>query len=358
MLRSYHAFMNTLSWSHLDPSQARQAMAQFPQLSVISALSVVGLLAFASGCAYSNHPAAASALGTPRSSAELEALVDEPGPITVETLVAADWQVPLSGLLNLEHAEAQGAGLEDRDEPIQIYLHALRHPAHGLFLIDSGVESALTQDPEHATVRGLVALVAKTDQIRVRVDTRTWLERQGEPLRGVFLTHLHLDHILGLSDVPAATPLYTGPGETQATAFQNLFVQHITDRALSGHGPLAEWQFAPDAAGRFAGVLDIFGDGSVWALHMPGHTAGSTAYLARTANGPVLFSGDACHTAWGWEHKVEPGTFSSDQAQSRRSLLALEELVARHPRMEVRLGHQPFAGSGAALSTLQTPSIK
>ena len=49
----------------------------------------------------------------------------------------------------------------------------------------------------------------------------------------------------------------------------------------------------------------------------PGHTRGSTAYLVRTPQGPVLLTGDACHTRWGWEHDVEPGNFSGDVARQR-----------------------------------------
>jgi len=86
----------------------------------------------------------------------------------------------------------------------------------------------------------------------------------------------------------------------------------------------------------------VFNDGSLWALHVPGHTPGSTAYLARTGKGPVLLVGDACHTSWGWEHSVEPGTFSSDQPRSAESLRSLSELVKRHPSIDVRLGHQPL----------------
>lgn len=88
----------------------------------------------------------------------------------------------------------------------------------------------------------------------------------------------------------------------------------------------------------------------MWALHVPGHSPGSTAYLARTPKGPVLFTGDACHTEFGWQHGVEPGTFSLDQPRSEISLLALEALKARHPNIDVRLGHQTLrvaVGPGA-----------
>ena len=37
---------------------------------------------------------------------------------------------------------------------------------------------------------------------------------------------------------------------------------------------------------------------------------------------------------------VEPGTFSSDIEAGQKSLAQLKSLAARHPKMEVRLGHQ------------------
>ena len=87
-------------------------------------------------------------------------------------------------------------------------------------------------------------------------------------------------------------------------------------------------------------MVDVFGDGSLWALATPGHTPGSTAYLARTPTGPILLTGDTCHTAWGWQNGEPPGSFTADRDANRRSLNALRELAARHPKMQVRLGHQ------------------
>jgi glyoxylase-like metal-dependent hydrolase (beta-lactamase superfamily II) len=311
--------------------------------------AVAGLLL--AGCAVSSHPTHPAVLGTPRTLAELEEVLEQPGPFVVQTLVAAHWQVPLSGLLNLDAAQARAAGLEERDEPIQIFLHALRHPDRGVYLIDSGVQADI--HGAGSAIGGLVASVAGLDELRVQLDTRAWLKQQGAPLRGVFFTHLHLDHVMGLPDIPVGTPLYSGPGEAQATSLENLFVQGTTDRELAGHAALQEWQFPPPVAGAdpgIAAVLDVFGDGSLWALHVPGHTPGSTAYVVRSTEGPVLFTGDACHTAWGWHNGVEPGSFSSDGARSRDSLLALRELAQRHPTLAVRLGHQELPPAPPALA--------
>lgn len=305
--------------------------------------SVLALTALGAACQpfrATSHPVAPAEIGLARSTADLESVVDVPGPLTVETVIGADWEVDRKGLVNLKHEKAIAAGLTDGPEPIIIPFHAIHHPTRGIFLVDTGVERALRDDPDHAAVHGIVASFIHVDKMRFRTDTAGWIAHQKQPIAGVLLTHLHADHISGLRDVPSSAVVYAGPGETAERSFQNLFVRGVTDAALAGKGPLRELRFAPDPSGAFEGVLDVLGDGSLWALWVPGHTPGSTAYLARTANGPVLMVGDACHTAWGWEHGVEPGEFSHDKPRSAESLARLRRFVARHPRIDVRLGHQ------------------
>jgi glyoxylase-like metal-dependent hydrolase (beta-lactamase superfamily II) len=287
------------------------------------------------------HAVAPAAIGVVRSTADLEAVADVPGPITVETVIGTDWEVDRGGLINLDHPRAKQAGLSDGPEPIVVAFHAVRHPTRGLYLVDTGIERALRDHPEQSALgTGMVASFMHRDKMKFRVDTASWIAQQKDPVAGVFLTHLHVDHVTGMRDVPATAALYLGPGEAHETDVTNVVVRPIIDAALEGKGPIHEWRFAPDPSGVFAGVLDVFGDGTLWALWVPGHTPGSTAYLARTPAGPVLMVGDACHTVWGWEHGVEPGSFSHDKAQSAESLSRLRRFVKRHPAVDVRLGHQ------------------
>jgi N-acyl homoserine lactone hydrolase len=292
------------------------------------------------GCKTTGHPVTAATSGVVASGSQLEARIDEPGPVTVETVVSADWVVDRSGLINLDHPAAKAAHLVDGDEPIQIVFHAVRHPTRGLFLVDSGVERSFRDAPSQALIHGMTSKMAHLEKMTTHTLTGDWIARQSQPIRGVFLTHLHLDHVLGLRDVPSSAAVYVGPGDANEHKFENLFVAGIYDDALDGKGALRQWEFRPDPSGLFAGVLDVFGDGTFWALSVPGHTPGSTAYVARTPSGPVLLTGDACHTVWGWEHGVEPGSFSTDKKKSVDSLAALEQLAARHPAIDVRLGHQ------------------
>ncbi len=292
-----------------------------------------------SACAPTTHATVASTRGVARSSRELLAVIDQPGTLEVESIGSADWSVPRSGMLNLDHPKAKEAGLEEGDEPIQIFFHVVRHPLHGTFLIDTGVERALRDAPEKSAFSALVRSAMGMEKLQVHVALADWLDAEPAPVAGVLMTHLHLDHVSGLRDVPKGTPIFAGPGETTPRQLMNLFTQGSIDRALEGHVPVQEWAFEAGDE-RFAGVIDVFGDGSLWALWMPGHTPGSVAYLARTIDGPMLFVGDTSHTSWGWQHDVEPGSFTVDQEPNAESLAKLRRLVAEHPRISVRLGHQ------------------
>jgi glyoxylase-like metal-dependent hydrolase (beta-lactamase superfamily II) len=296
------------------------------------------------GCSATSHPTEPAELGVARSSRELLALIDQPGPLEFESVASADWAVDRAGLINLDHPAAKAAKLVDGDEPIQVYFHVITHPTRGTFIVDTGVDTKLRDAPGDAAVSGMVANFMHLERMKIHAPLGEWLKQHEQKLAGVLLTHTHADHVMGLPDVPNAAPVYVGPGEVSTRSFLNLMVRSLNDRLLAGKGPLRELRFSADAAGRFAGVRDLFGDGSLWALYVPGHTPGSLAFVARTTQGPVLLTGDTCHTAWGWAHDVEPGSFTGDRSSNAKSLAALRRLAREHPQMRVLLGHQPLAG--------------
>jgi N-acyl homoserine lactone hydrolase len=258
----------------------------------------------------------------------------------VETVLSADWEVDREGMINLKHPRAQAAGVKAGLEPIQVYFHALRHPTYGLYVVDTGVEHNYRDAPEQLRVSWLVRKAMDTSTLKVRTALGDYLHKPGTQLKGVLLTHLHLDHIMGLPDVERQVPIYVGPGEAEQTRGLHAATQSTTDWHLEDRPPLQVLQFQAESGALLHAVADVFGDGSLWAIWVPGHTAGSVAYLARTPSGTVLMTGDACHTRFGWEHQVEPGSFSADVPRSAVSLDQLGALVKRHPGISVRLGHQ------------------
>ncbi|MGJ5894547.1 Zn-dependent hydrolase [Streptomyces sp. V2] len=246
------------------------------------------------------HSTTPARIGTPTGSAAMEALLGRPGPVELKTF-GTPWEANLSGLLNLKHPKAVQAGLTDRKEPIQIYTHVVLHPEHGFFLVDTGVAERLVADPAGVGVGAMLRKYGGVDKMRAEPGTARIIASQGVPLAGVFMTHLHLD-------LPPDVPICTGAREAEASLFLNLFAQGTNNHLRDPH---------------------------------PGHTTGHVSCLARITAGPALMTGDVCHTRWGWDNDVEPGTFLAERDASRDSLLAMKALSKRHPAMTVKLGHQP-----------------
>lgn len=339
-----------------DMNSSKHSLRCFFAFTVLAAASL-------SACHRSSQATTPAWLGAPRAASDLIASLDTPGPIELETVVSARWEVTRDGLINLDHPKAKAAQLEDGPEPIEIYFHALRHPTKGLFIIDTGVERRYRDAIDETPLSWLVRQAMDTSALHVEMPLYDYLAQQPTPLRGVFMTHLHLDHVMGLPDVDHGVPVYVGPGETTQSEWMNIATRSSIDGHLKHKHALREFQFKVEKGAPLRAVLDVFGDGSLWAIWVPGHTQGSVAYLARTTQGPVLMTGDACHTRWGWENGVEPGSFSSDREQSVASLNQLERLVAEHPNVQVRLGHQssehsharPPGSAGVEVGALSQP---
>lgn len=283
-------------------------------------------------CTPTNTPTEPAKLGQTANTSALIEVINQPGPIEFNKHTAANWQVPLSGLLNLDHSKAIEAGLKDRNEAIQLFVYSLKHPTKGTYIIDSGISQKISNTNDKS-LSFIVKKAMKTDGLETLLSTNELLKTLG-PIQGVLLTHIHIDHIIGLPDIPSEVPVYIGPGETTSMIFNHAFTRGTTNRLLANVPVLKEWQFND------SDLIDIFGDGSLWAIHTPGHSPGSTAYLARTTQGTHLIAGDASHTRWGWDHQVEPGTYSKDGPLSAVSLKKLIQLTTDNPTIIVHPGHQ------------------
>jgi glyoxylase-like metal-dependent hydrolase (beta-lactamase superfamily II) len=288
---------------------------------------------FLAACTASNVHTEPAKLGKKSTINEMLALLNQPGPIHFEKHTVANWRVPLSGLINLDHPRAIAAGIEDREEEIQLYVYTLEHPSKGLYLVDSGISENFRDPGNNPDISFIVHKAMNIAGLEVLL-TNKQLTQSKPKIQGVLLTHIHLDHIMGLTDLANDTKVYIGPGEARSKMLTHVATRSTTDRLLENIPSLQEWDFDEN------GIIDVFGDGSLWAIHVPGHTPGATAYLARTTDGPQLMIGDATHTRWGWDNQVEPGSYSKDGPLSVISLAKLKQLVDNNNTIVVHPGHQ------------------
>lgn len=290
------------------------------------------LLLGACATTLSDHPTRSAVMGAPVSQTAMLDSLARPGNVTLEKAAVADWHFPNT---------VRDPGTTDwriRQLDAQIYVYAIVHPRFGLYLIDAG----LPADYEAWFDPILRNVVRKDYELTLRTGTEALVARWGAP-RGVFITHLHYDHVLGVVALDRSTPLYVGPHDGEQKSPFHLIIARPVAKALKGRPPLNAWRFDPAAEGELAAV-DIFGDGSVFALHAPGHTPGSTAYLVNTPDGPQLITGDAFHSREAWTGQFEEATgFEADLPQIHRSHAALKALSARLPGLLVHPGHQTLA---------------
>lgn len=256
------------------------------------------------------------------------------------SFVSARWKVSRAGLIDLGHPRARAAQLDRRDVPIVLPVHVLRHPRAGLYIVDTGISRARAGGDLEDTGPFMRAFL---EGIRPELPLGDILERFDDPVAGVLLTHMHPDHVLGLGDVPPQTPVFTGVGESGARRIGNGAARR-SYRAWFGGRPVFELRADAGRVGAqrpsgFPDAVDLFGDASVWALPCPGHTPGSLAYLARTDAGPLLITGDASHTRWGFIHGVPPGTFNDD-LDGAASCLERLRAVARDTGATTHVGHE------------------
>ena len=304
---------------------------------------LAGLCLSLASCAtpVTRHPLTPADLGVAFTTSDLERAVSTPGPVVLHREAFAHWTAGRGAFLDLEAPASVAAGVGPGAETATIYAYSLKHPRFGLYLIDAGISADLPSRLNPVMRYGLRQLAITTDQT-----TAQWMSREGAP-RGVFVTHLHFDHIAGLIDLPSATAVFMGPGEAQGRHWTNTLLGNPANAILRDLGPVQVWRFQPDPSGAFRGIVDVFGDGSVWALWTPGHSPGSTSYLVRTIEGPKLIVGDAVHTRLGWERALPQAVIPGfDIDLSADSAARLKRFVERHPEVEVFLGHQPLEGQG------------
>ncbi len=263
----------------------------------------------------------------------LEDILSNPQPITIRTYATGIMQTNLSGIMNLEHEQAQ----DIKDEVIKIPVNVgiIQHQEFGAYLIDAGLDKSYVHNP-HGTIRGLMveSYLGKGSQ-EPNTHIAAILEQEKIQLQGVFLTHLHQDHTAGIVDLPKDIPYVAGKNERYVN-----FRFFMQGDHLAGIDELHEIDFAEgiDLPPLGKGI-DVFGDGSLWAISSSGHSAGHVIFLINGIDEQVLFTGDACNDHYQFETGIGPGAYSSDLEGGQEVLERIILFKERYPEVKLVYGH-------------------
>lgn len=197
--------------------------------------------------------------------------------------------------------------------------HGDRYMLWDTGLTDELVGRPVDNETQTLTVRR--SLVDQLAQINVRpADIGT-----------IGISHWHFDHTGQAGRFPQAR-LLMGRGDIELLR-RTPPVDPDSVRAM------AHWLTGTGRIEAIDGDHDVFGDGRVVMLDLPGHTPGHYALLVRLASGPVLLSGDLYHFTEQVENRGVP-PFNHDRADTLASMDRYDR-IARNLRARTIIQHEP-----------------
>lgn len=190
-----------------------------------------------------------------------------------------------------------------------------RHLANSCYLVthngqrllwDTGLDAEL-KDKREDIGNGLTVSVTKTVPEQLAV-----LGLKPADVNVVGISHNHADHVGQLPEF-VNKPLLVGKPDFDGAAGKE-------------DDPFAAWRGPGKPITPLVGDYDVFGDGNVIALFLPGHTPGHYGLLVKLKSGPVLISGDTVHAREAYRLKAVP-TFNTDRNQSLQSMERMEKIA-------------------------------
>jgi glyoxylase-like metal-dependent hydrolase (beta-lactamase superfamily II) len=197
----------------------------------------------------------------------------------------------------------------------------IEHPEEGLILVDGGYGPEISS-LESLKGLGYRTLIGAPETYCTPAEALRQMGYDPQDIRHVILTHLHADHICNLGFIPRMARLHLSKPDI---TILNRFVKTGKAPGLrSGlfpelvHGHLITEGQAIDecphvsidpGCGRKVTGFDLLGDGSILAVHLPGHTPGHFGIFVPQVLGEdngVLYGVDVAWTFSGLKAGSEP----------------------------------------------------
>ena len=253
--------------------------------------------------------------------------------------------VPFGNAISVKNGVLQLTEPDNRRVSLPVFAYLVEHP-HGLLLVDTGWPRAISPAGiyDSTAVRKvlpgpLAAFYRPTLPAGEAVHEQlAALGYRPEDLDCVILTHLDPDHVAGLRHLRGAKRIVLPEDEyfwTCRTVYkarqpQSLWIDEPIERVY--------YRGAADAPNRWA--IDLFGDGSLLLVNVPGHTDGQAAVLLRQGGKFVLLTADAAFSPRNWKENITPG-FGFDRGMQLKSLRWIAEKAAEPGCAAVLCSHDP-----------------
>lgn len=229
----------------------------------------------------------------------------------------------------------------------------LRHPQQGWLLWDTGYAPRMWD----VTARWPFWLYRRATPLHIQPElaVSAQLDRFGlapADVRTIIVSHFHADHIAGLHDFPqsrfvATQAAYADIRRRQGfSALRRAFIPGLLPADFAARALLLP-RFSGPALPGLGATHDLFGDGALLLVDLPGHACGQIGLLAQTDRGPVLFAADSCWHSRSIRERRPPHPltylFVDDSRAVRATIEALYVFAAARPDVRIVPSHCPEA---------------
>lgn len=218
--------------------------------------------------------------------------------------------------------------------PVSSYL--IEHPK-GLVLIDTGWHERVRQSQWQEL--GLQMQINKAYlpagwSVREQLAT---LGYQPQDIDYLMLSHLHSDHASGLPLVKDAQHILVSQNEWDAAQHDHLRYIAKMWRGVD----VQTYDFTASELGPFHQSFDLFGDGSLQFIYVPGHSRGLAATLIQGTSGQqVLLASDTGYAQTSIDHLYTPGIVVN-QAEALQSIAWVQQKASEPQVITTLTNHDP-----------------
>lgn len=225
--------------------------------------------------------------------------------------------------------------------PVSAYL--IEHP-QGLLLIDTGWHREISPEGKynrfaqvkHMGVGHFLLNQGVVPEGEALVEQLAAMKIQPQDIDYLILSHLHTDHASGLRQFTNAKRILASREELDDT---KKYAVRYTASMWKGV-KFDPFSFEETGIGPVGRSLDLFGDGSVELIQIPGHTSGLTAVKLNGGGKFVLLFADGGYAKKSWEELIPPGT-ALDEKQAFHSLEWIRQMSMNEDCLASLANHDP-----------------
>jgi glyoxylase-like metal-dependent hydrolase (beta-lactamase superfamily II) len=268
------------------------------------------------------------------------------------SLIPIDWRLLEAGFcLHPEASSRAGASWKACEFPAMVAL--LRHPSRGWILFDTGYGQPFIDATRHLPERAYrwITPVSWTP----RQSAIAQIHAMGiDPveIKSILISHFHGDHVGALGDFPQAEPWCAHAAwtdlhsRTRLSALAHGLLPALAPCSLQDRLRFYENQTTarlPPAFAPFAVGFDLFKDGSILAVSLPGHAPGHFGVCFYDGRRWIFLVGDAAWSTRAIADNAPPPRwathFLGDTQIYRRTLADLHALAARDSGVSLLPAH-------------------